>query len=79
MPVSGSGAAFEYYVIPAAEMARHVSHQHQSWLDTPGKHGREHRDSRVRIVGVTGKTVPFCWDITPYRDRWDLISAQLGE
>lgn len=79
IPTVGSKRAFEYYIIPSVEMAKHVSMAHQRWLDTPGKNGRVHQDNTVRTVYLPPHTSFSGWDITQYRDRWDLIEAVLSE
>ena len=50
IPSPDSAAPFEYFIIPAADMARNVSAFHKRWLATPGKNGRQHKDSSVRAV-----------------------------
>lgn len=50
IPKPGQNAEFEYYIIPARVMAKHVSHAHQLWLKTPGKKGQAHRTTSVRTV-----------------------------
>src|SRR5579859_1882307 len=44
IPLVHDGAQFEYYVVPAADMAHNVARCHQTWLNTPGKAGQQHRD-----------------------------------
>lgn len=77
IPSVGSKHPFEYYVIPSKEMARHVDEAHQKWLKTPGKDGRTHQDSKVRTVTLPPNTSFSGWDISEYRDRWDLIETAL--
>ena len=75
--VPGSGSAFEYFIIPSADMAKNVREISQRWLETPGKDGRPHKDSAVRIVNVPPYTRTWAWSIPEYRDRWDYIAAIL--
>lgn len=77
IPEPGSEAAFEYFVIPSADMAGNVSEFHARWLAAPGKNDRAHKDSAVRAVNVPPNAYPHLWTITPYRDRWDLIAERL--
>ena len=41
---------FEYYVIPAREMAPNIKKAHSRWLADTGKRKPKHEDSGVRIV-----------------------------
>jgi hypothetical protein len=79
IPLPESEAPFEYYIIPAADMARNVSSFHKRWLATPGKSGQPHKDSGVRAVNVPPGGRSYLWSIAEYRDRWDLIEEQLTE
>jgi len=38
----------DYYIVPRACVAKHVSESHQRWLDTPGRQGQAHKDNAVR-------------------------------
>ncbi len=77
IPSVGSKRDFEYYIIPSREMARNVSEAHEKWLATPGKNDRVHQDNNVRTVHLPPHTSFSGWDISPYRDRWDLIDEML--
>jgi hypothetical protein len=77
IPAPGAEKPFEYYIVPAAEMARHVRNLHQRWLATPGKRGRQHQDSKVRAVNVSANNYEYLWSVALYKDRWDLITKQL--
>ena len=77
IPIPGSDRSFEYYIIPSHEMARHVAQAHGRWLSTPGKAGRPHQDSDVRTVHLPPGRSFSGWDISEYRDRWDLIEDKL--
>ena len=78
IPSPKSSAPFEYFVIPAADMARNVSAFHKRWLAAPGKNGREHQDSAVRAVNVPPNKYAHLWSIEAYRDQWNLIAEQLA-
>lgn len=52
----------EYYIYSSNEVAKAVSEYHITWLNSPGKNGRTHKDNNMReFKGLTN------------RDRWDLI------
>ena len=78
IPLPNSTAPFEYFIIPAADMARNVSIFHKRWLAAPGKHGRQHKDSSVRAVNVPPNNYAHLWNIEKYRDQWNLIAEQLA-
>lgn len=79
IPYPGSRAPFEYFIIPAGDMATNVGDFHKRWLSTPGKNGRAHKDSRVRAVNVPPNCYSHLWIIEPYREQWQLITRQLEE
>ena len=69
---------FEYYVVPASVMAKHVSDEHRLWLKSPGVKGQKHKDSSVRTVHLPPyKSAYDDFDLSQYRDRWDLIEERL--
>ena len=77
IPVPESGRPFEYYIIPSEVMAKNVSQEHERWLSTLGKKGQAHKDNTVRIVHLPPHKSISGWDISIYRDRWDLIERVL--
>lgn len=78
IPAPASTRKFEYYVIPSAIMAKNVAATHRKWLGTPGMKGQKHKDNPVRAVCLPPHKDSINWDITEYRDRWDLIGAVLA-
>ena len=70
---------FEYYIIPSAVMAENVSEAHQLWLVTPGKKGQAHKDNTIRTVHLPPYKSISGWDISEYRERWDLIEERLKD
>ena len=78
IPKWGSDDPFEYYIIPSAVMAKNVKEKSDQWLATPGKDGREHKDSNVRIVTLPPFKSEHSWNIEGYKERWDLIEEKLG-
>jgi hypothetical protein len=50
---------------------------HRAWLETPGQKGQPHNDNKVRIVYLPPRKTITGWDISHYRDRWDLIEEKL--
>ena len=69
---------FEYFIIPSSELSEHVREGHQSWLDALGKKGQKHNDSAVRTVILPPGKAFDGWDITEYRNRWDLLAQKLN-
>ncbi len=78
IPTPESDRPFEYYIIPSEVMAKNVSEAHERWLSTPGKKGQAHKDNTVRIVDLPPHKSITGWDISQYRDRWDLIEKVLN-
>ena len=58
-------------------MAYNVSLIHNLWLQTPGKKGQAHKDSKVRTVYLPPHKSENGWDISKYRNRWDLIEDEM--
>ncbi len=81
IPEAGSNKDFEYYIIPSKIMAENVTKCHQSWLQTPGINGNVNHDNQVRMVLLPPKKISniWEWDITEFRNRWDLIEEKLKE
>lgn len=78
IPEPDSQSAFEYYIIPSKDMSENVLKGHNIWLDSPGKKGQQHNDSNVRtIVLPPNISSVYGWDISQYRNRWDLIEEKL--
>ena len=70
------------FVVPSAIVAEVLRVAHRSWLLTPGRGGRVHRDHDMRRVlpaytfEVPG--YPPGW-LDQYREHWDLLSMAVGE
>ncbi|MBP7282143.1 MAG: hypothetical protein KBA66_11230 [Leptospiraceae bacterium] len=73
IPRPESDSNFEYFVIPAKEMAENSIKAYNLWINTPGKKGQAHNDSKIRIVNLPPSKSITGWDISEYRNRWDLI------
>jgi hypothetical protein len=78
IPLVEPDRPFEYYIIPSEVMAKNVSEEHALWLSTPGKKGQPHRDNRMRIVHLPPYKSLTGWDISAFRERWDLIEKVLS-
>ena len=79
IPTPDQNVPFEFFIIPSKVMAKNVHARHATWLVTPGKDGRPHKDSSVRAVAVS-KGVNEChWPVLAYRDKWDLIERKLAD
>ena len=69
----------EFYVIPAAVMSRETKAMHQRWLETPGKDGQPHKDTTVRTTFIPPAKNQYSWDISPYKNAWELIEEKLAD
>ena len=79
IPEPGQAAPFEFYVIPSDVMAKNVTERHATWLATPGKDGRAHKDTSVRAVAVSKGVSDYHWPVLAYRDKWELIERKLAD
>ena len=78
IPKPNTAAGFEYYVIPASVMAKHVSEEYRLWLKTPGVKGQKHKESSVRTVHLPPYKSKYSdFDISKYQNHWDLIEKRL--
>jgi len=69
---------FEYYVIPSSEMAKNICDGHTKWMNTPGRNGRQHVDSSIRVVFIPPHGQgPDLWNVSKYRSAWHLIEDKL--
>lgn len=78
IPLPSSPSEFIYYIIPSSEIAMNVKMAHQKWLSEPNAiNGGNRRDSKVRTIHLPPKTSYSGWDISPYKNRWDIIENLL--
>ena len=79
IPHPESCDSFEYYIIPSDIMASNIKEGHKIWKETLGKKGQQHNDNDVRAVHLPPYKSKEGWDISEYRNRWDLIEAKLKD
>lgn len=79
IPVPNSERSFEYYIIPSKVMAENVSQGHKLWLSKRGARGQAHKDNRIRVVHLPPGKSFTGWDISPYRNSWELIEEKLKQ
>lgn len=77
IPLPTTHVPFAYYIIPAHDMAHNVSTAHEAWMETPGAKGRQHMDSKVRIVHLPPFKSVCGWDISGYLNKWELIEEKM--
>jgi hypothetical protein len=77
IPEPGSKADFEYFIIPAAEMAKNVVEYHQKWLKAPGKAGQPHKENTVRAVAVSRGGPSYFWSVLQFKSQWQLLEREL--
>ena len=65
------------YVVPAKVVASVVTESHSTWLATPGKAGKEHKDSDMRSIKNHYKTelksAPSGW-MDKYLENWEILN-----
>jgi len=77
IPKPDSQLPFVYYIIPSPVMASKISKNHGAWLQSLGKKGQKHNDNNIRIVTLPPYKTD--WDVSEYKNRWDLIDQKLTE
>lgn len=73
VPLPNTDNDFQYFVIPASEMSKHVQKAHKLWLSEPGKKGQARNDNPMRTVHLPPHVSYSGWNIEKYLNRWDLI------
>lgn len=77
IPIAGTKVPFEYFIIPSGDMARNTSAAYSAWICALGKKGQAHNPTTVRTVELPPFKSICGWDVTQYRERWDLIDDKL--
>ena len=54
----------QYYIVPSKDVAKYIKTTYDLWLRTPGKGGRAHKETSIRIWDDQDKK---------YLERWDLL------
>ena len=54
-----------YYIVPSSIVAKQISEGHRRWLETPGRNGQRHNDSKMRKFIIPKNN--------DYKDAWDLL------
>jgi hypothetical protein len=78
IPHANTDKSFEYYIIPSKDVAENVVKAHKKWLSEPGKNGRIRRDGTVRVINVPPSVSYSGWDISKYKNKWQLIEQLLA-
>jgi hypothetical protein len=63
------------YLIPSAVVAGVITLDHKIWLETPGKRGQPHNETKMRRLRPSSSSHPAGW-LDEYLERWDLIGAR---
>lgn len=79
IPGSDSKDEFEYYIIPSSAMSKNIAEAHQVWQKMPGKRGQAHNETKMRTIELPPFKSLNGWDISVYRNRWDLIEKKLKD
>ena len=62
-----------YYVIPSADMAKNVKECFEKWASMPG----HDRRNKFRKVFLPPKKNRNGWELSSYKNKWELIEQQL--
>lgn len=58
------------YVVPSKVIADGIKNEHQIWLNTPGKNGRPHKETKMRRIRPKQIGMPEGW-IEKYLEAWE--------
>ena len=53
-----------YHIVPSIDVAKYVTSRHAKWMKEPGRGGKMHKETNIRIWDDPDKN---------YLDRWDLL------
>ncbi len=75
IPIPDSGKDFEFFIVPAPDMARAVRESFQLWASTPGAKGQQRNSAtnKVRTLYLPPKAEKNGWSLLPYRNDWQRI------
>jgi len=74
-----SAREFEYYVVPAADMAREVMAGFQHWATIPGAKGQiRAADNKIRTLQLPPRTESNGWSLFSYLNNWQIIVDRLA-
>lgn len=73
IPHVDSDKPFEFYIISSSEMSKNVKEAHSKWLVDKASR----RDSKVRTVTLPPRANYIGWDISSYKNNWQLIEGLL--
>ena len=79
IPTAASLDPFEYFIIPASEVSKHVKVAHETWLQMPGKNGQPHNDSNVRTIHLPPHRSYSGWSVEPFKNKWSIIETLLSQ
>jgi hypothetical protein len=68
---------FQYFIIPSPEMSRWILADFKAWVAQPGKKKPHDPENTFRTVTLPPYKSLAGWDISEYRNRWDLIEQKL--
>jgi len=68
----------EFYIIPSSKMAKNVKRSTDIWMKKPGKRVKKHDPkNKFRAVAMPPRKNQNGWDISKYKDSWELIEDKL--
>jgi hypothetical protein len=78
IPDPKQNSPFVYYIIPSSKMAKNIKESFHIWVKKRGKHGDSHDPkNEIRTVAIPPNKDLNGWDISPYKNRWELIEEKL--
>ena len=71
---------FVYYIIPSTVISENIKRIYFNWMSTPARDGSQHNETTMRAVDIPPHKIRqenLQWDITLFKNRWDLIAEKL--
>ena len=68
---------FHYFIIPAPEMSRRIKIDFETWIKQPGVRKKHDPDNKFRTVTLPPHKSISGWDISEYKNKWELIEQKL--
>ena len=78
IPTMDTEQEFSYYIIPSDVMAKNIKEGHRIWERTPGLNNKQHSlDNKFRGILLPPRNNLNWWNVSQYKNRWDLIEKKL--
>ncbi|MGD0016897.1 MAG: hypothetical protein ABSC38_05205 [Verrucomicrobiia bacterium] len=58
----------DFYIVPSKEVAHYIKRSHQEWLKKPGRGGKQHNDTTMRLFEIYDEAIA-----EKYLNKWEIL------